>query len=306
MDGPAICVVGAANMDLISYVPRLPREGETLHGSRFQMGFGGKGANQAVMAAKLGGRVSMIAKVGHDAFGAGMRENFTSFGIDVTHVSVTDAAFSGVAPITVDSAGRNAIVIVTGANDLLTSAEVRAARATIARAAVLVCQLEIPVEISLAALAEARAVGVRTIVNPAPARADLPDDVYRLADVLCPNEGETEVLTGQPVATVQEVESAAATLLHRGCGAVTVTMGARGCLVVTATGATHLPVDPVTAVDTTGAGDAFVGSLAYLLGLGVDLVGAARRANRIAAQSVTRRGTQASFPLAAELPPGIL
>jgi len=306
VDGPAICVVGAANMDLISYVPRLPREGETLHGSGFQMGFGGKGANQAVMAAKLGGRVSMIAKVGHDAFGAGMRENLTSFGIDVTHVSTTDAAFSGVAPITVDSAGRNSIVIVTGANDLLTGAEVRAARETIARAAVLVCQLEIPVEISLAALAEARAAGVRTIVNPAPARPDLPDDVYRLADVLCPNEGETEVLTGKPVATVQEAESAAATLLERGCGAVTVTMGARGCLVVTAAGATHLPVDPVTAVDTTGAGDAFVGSLAYLLGLDFDLVGAARRANRIAALSVTRRGTQASFPLAGELPPGIL
>jgi len=306
VEEPTICVVGAANMDLISYVPRLPREGETLHGTRFQMGYGGKGANQAVMAAKLGARVSMVTKLGNDVFGAGTRDNFVHFGIDVTHVLTTDAAFSGVAPIAVDADGRNAIIIVTGANDLLTAAEIHAARETIAEAAVLVCQLEIPVDVTLAALAEARSAGVRTIFNPAPATADLPAEAYRLADLVCPNEGETELLTGCPVDTLPEAERAAAVLLGRGCGAVVLTLGARGCLVVTAEGATHLPVDPVPVVDTTGAGDAFVGSLAYLWARGFDLIDAARRASQVAALSVTGRGTQSSFPAAADLPPDLL
>lgn len=306
MTDPAICVVGAANIDLISYVPRLPREGETLHGTRFQMGYGGKGANQAVMAAKLGARVAVVTKLGHDVFGEGTLDNFGRFGIDTTHVHTTDAAFSGVAPIAVDAEGRNSIIIVTGANDLLTVEEIRAARSTIAASAVTVCQLEIPVELSLAALGEARAAGVRTIFNPAPARAELPTDAYRLADVFCPNESETELLTGQPVGTLAEAQAAAETLLDRGAGSIVLTLGARGCLVVTPAGCTHLPADPVEALDSTGAGDAFVGSLAYFLAAGRDLHDAAARANRIAAISVTGRGTQTSFPMASDLPAGIL
>ena len=174
-DRPVVCVVGACNMDLVSFVPRLPRMGETLHGSRFHMGFGGKGANQAVMAARLGADVSMIAELGQDIFGRDTLENFESVGIDTTHVHFTDEASTGVAPIAVDPDGENSIIIVMGANDLLTEEEIEAARAEIAAADVLVCQLEIPVEISLKALRVAREEGVATVFNPAPAREDLPD-----------------------------------------------------------------------------------------------------------------------------------
>jgi ribokinase len=306
MAAPSICVVGAANNDLISYVPRLPRVGETLHGTRFQMGYGGKGANQAVMAAKLGGRVSMVAKLGQDVFGDGTLANFRGWGVDTEHVSFTKDAFSGVAPIAVDSDGSNAIIIVTGANDLLSEEDVERARPAIAAASVVVCQLEIPLEITLAALRVAREEGVTTIFNPAPARSELPEEVYRLSDVLCPNEPETELLTNVSVAGDEDAHAAARELLERGAGSVILTLGERGCLVVTPDAEMHVPVKPVEAVDTTGAGDAFVGSLAYFLAAARKLVDAADRASRIAAISVQGRGTQTSFPVAADLPPGLL
>jgi ribokinase len=299
-----VCVVGASNIDLISYVPRLPRLGETLHGTRFQMGYGGKGANQAVMAAKLGARVVMVTKLGRDVFGDGTLENFREWGVDTEHVLFTEDAFSGVAPIAVAPDGSNSIIIVTGANDLLTEEEIERARPAIAASSVVVCQLEIPVEISLAALRVAREEGVTTIFNPAPARAELPEELYRLSDVLCPNEPETELLVGRPIAG--EEEAAARELLARGAGAVILTLGERGCLVVDRGEARHVPVEPVEAVDTTGAGDAFVGSLAYFLAQRRSLADAAERANRIAAVSVMGRGTQTSFPAAADLPDELL
>ncbi|MFH1723732.1 MAG: ribokinase [Elusimicrobiota bacterium] len=301
MDRPKICVVGACNLDLISYVPRLPRVGETLHGTRFHMGFGGKGANQAVMAAKLGGDVAMVAKLGDDVFGKDTLKNFESLGVDTRHVHLTDRAFSGVAPIAVDPEGRNSIIIVTGANDLLTEGEIEAGRRSIAAARILVCQLEIPLEVSLAALRIARQEGVRTIFNPAPARPDLPEELYRLSDVFCPNESETELLTGMPVGTPKEAEAAARVLVERGAGTVILTLGERGSLLVAGGGAEHVPVEPVKAVDTTGAGDAFVGSLAFFLASGTALPEAVRRANRVAALSVRSSGTQTSFPEAKDL-----
>jgi ribokinase len=301
MSGVAVCVVGAANIDLISYVPRLPRLGETLHGTRFQMGYGGKGANQAVMSAKLGARVSMVTKLGRDVFGEGTLANLREAGVDTEHVLFTDEAFSGVAPIAVDPDGNNSIIIVTGANDLLSEEEIERARPAIRAASVLVCQLEIPLEISLAALRVACEEGVTTIFNPAPARAELPEEIFRLSDVLCPNEPETELLTGRPAG-----EEAARDLLERGAGSVILTLGKRGCLVVTRDCTSHVGVEPVEAVDTTGAGDAFVGSLAYFLAAGKPLTEAAERANRIAAISVQGRGTQTSFPAARDLPRGLL
>jgi ribokinase len=293
---PKICVVGACNIDLISYVPRMPVIGETLHGTRFHMGFGGKGANQAVMAAKLGADVTMITKLGRDVFGENTLQNFQRFGIATQHVHFTANAFSGVAPIAVDPDGGNSIIIVTGANDLLTAAEIQAARADVAAAQVLVCQLEIPIELNLAALRLARAEEVKTIFNPAPARPELPDEVYRLSDVFCPNETETQLLTGMPVNTLEEAEAAARTLLARGAGAVILTLGQRGSLVVTAESAQHVPARAVKALDSTGAGDAYVGSLAYFLALGKPLREAAERAGAIATLSVLKSGTQTSFP----------
>jgi ribokinase len=298
---PAVCVVGAALVDLIAYVPRLPRVGETLHGTDFRTGNGGKGANQAVMAARLGARVTMVTRVGRDAFGAGMLENFRAQGIDTAHVLVIDDAPSGVAPIAVDPNGDNAIIIVTGANDRLTPDDVDRARPAIAAADVVVCQLEIPFEVSEAALRVAREEGTQTILNPAPAVADLAAEVYGLADVFCPNEPETELLLGRPLEAGAESD-AAAEFVARGAGSVVLTLGERGCLVYADGDPTLLPADVVAAVDTTGAGDAFVGSLAYFVARGETLVEAAARANRIAAISVQAPGTQTSFPSAADLP----
>ncbi len=306
MTQPKICVVGASNLDLISYVPRLPRIGETLHGTRFHMGYGGKGANQAVMAAKLGGDVAMVTKLGQDIFGENTLKNFQSWGIDTRHVLFTDQAFSGVAPIAVDPDGNNAIIIVTGANDLLTPEEIEAARPVIAAAQIVVCQLEIAVEITLAALRIARQEGVTTIFNPAPAQPTLPDELFQLSDIFCPNESETELLTGLAVSTIEEAETAARGLLERGAGMVILTLGERGSLLVNSDGSVHVPAQPVKALDTTGAGDAFVGSLGYFLAAGKPLTEAMRRANHIAAISVQSSGTQTSFPVAADLSPDLL
>ncbi|MDP8257607.1 MAG: ribokinase [Candidatus Alcyoniella australis] len=306
MDQPRICVVGACNIDLISYVPRLPVLGETLHGERFAIGFGGKGANQAAMAAKLGAAVSMVAKLGRDTFGEDTLANFKRLGIDTRHVVFTDQAFSGVAPIAVDAQGNNSIIIVTGANDLLTVDEVEAARDVIAASQVLVCQLESPLEISLAALRIAREHGVTTIFNPAPARAELPAECYQLSDVFCPNQSETELLTGLPAQSVEQAQIAARVLLERGAKSVILTLGEHGSLLVTADAVRHVPVQPVRAIDTTGAGDCFVGSLAFFMAAGQPLEEAIRRANTIASISVQSNGTQTSFPDIAQLPPGLI
>lgn len=296
---PAICVVGAALIDLISYVPRLPLPGETLHGIDFRIGYGGKGANQAVMAARLGARVAMVTRVGRDTFGDGMLENFRRMGVDVTHVAVDPETPSGVAPIAVEPAGENAIVIVTGANARMTVADIDAARGAIAAADVLVCQLEIPVEVTLAALRTAAAASTATVLNAAPA-ATLPTGALADVEVICVNESEAATLLGRAVGPGSEREAARA-LCRLGPHASVVTLGARGCAVASDGGEAILPAKQVEVVDTTGAGDAFVGALAYALAGGVPLVEAAARANAVAAMSVARRGTQTSFPSAADI-----
>ncbi|HEV8297159.1 MAG TPA: ribokinase [Acidimicrobiales bacterium] len=303
MSAPRICVVGSANIDLLAYAPRLPRLGETLPGDRFLQRFGGKGANQAVMAAKLGAQVAMVAKLGDDLFGREYLANLRDVGVDTTHVGVSAEASTGVAPIWVDeSSGNNAIIVVLGTNLLLSTADVDAARDAIASAQVVVSQWEVPIATVVAAFEIARAAGVTTVFNPAPAQGALPDEVFALTDILCPNESETESLTGLPVGSVEEVEAAARTLLARGAGRVICTLGSRGSLLVGRDEVVHVPTDPVQAVDTTGAGDAFVGSLAYFIGRGLTITDAMRRASRIAARSVLLPGAQTSFPSAADVP----
>jgi len=288
-------VVGAALIDLISYVPRLPAAGETLHGHEFRTGFGGKGANQAAMAAKLGARVSIVTRVGRDTFGDSMLENFRALGVDTSHVGVDESVSSGVAPIAVDPNGENAIVIVTGANARMTAADIERAREAIAAADVLVCQLEIPHDATLAALRIARDESTVAILNPAPAAIDLPHDVYELADVLCPNESEAALILGRQVGRGEEL-AAIRDLRSFGARAVVLTLGERGCAISTDGEELLVPAEPVAAVDTTGAGDAFVGTLAVGLALGERLSAAAIRANHVAAMSVRLPGTQASFP----------
>jgi ribokinase len=280
--------------------------GETLHGNRFHMGFGGKGANQAIMAAKLGGEVTMVSKLGQDVFGENTLKNFKSWGVNTQHVHFTDQAFTGVAPIAVDTEGNNSIIVVTGANDLLTGEEVEAARPAIAASSILVCQLEISLDINLAALRIAHEEGVKTIFNPAPARSEIPQEFYQLSDIFCPNETETELLTGMSVQSLKEAENAAKVLIERGAVSVILTLGERGSLLVTDATTEHVPVAPVKALDSTGAGDAFVGSLAFFLAAGKSLSDSLKRANGIAAVSVQSSGTQTSFPEAKDLPPEMM
>jgi ribokinase len=211
-----------------------------------------------------------------------------------------------VAPIFVDPAGNNAIVIVTGANDLLTDDEINDARPAMAEAGLVVCQLEIPVETTLKALRAARAEGARTVLNPAPARADLSDELLQLSDVFCPNQGEAGLLTGRQVRTADDAAKAAGALMNRGAASVVVTLGEQGCVVATAQATTHVPGVTVDAVDSTGAGDAFVGALAYLLADGKPLAASARFANEVAALSVLGKGTQSSFPDRGDLPDRVL
>jgi ribokinase len=297
---PNICVVGSTNMDLISRVPRLPRLGETLQGRSFHLGYGGKGANQAVMAAKLGAHVSMVARVGHDVFGEGMLRNFNVLGIDTTHVTVDETQSTGVAPIFVDDNAQNVIVIIAGANGTLAPADVQAARQTILASSTVVCQLEVPIETTLEAFRVARTGGVRTILNPAPA-AVLPAELLLLTDVCAPNETETEYLTGLTVRSAEDAVAAAHELLKRGPQTVIITMGERGVVCVDAHSTVHLDAIKVDAVDPTGAGDSFIGSLAVYLGEGLPMSQAVQKANAVAALSVTRIGSQISFPTRAEV-----
>ena len=301
MSPSRIVVIGAANLDLISYVPRLPRPGETLHGTEFRMGFGGKGANQAVMAARLGAPVTFITKLGCDTFGDQTLENLRNNHIDTRYVYRTNEASSGVAPIAVEADGTNAIIIVTGANDLLTVDEIEAARPLISSASLMVCQLEIPMELTRAALRLARKEGIPTLLNPAPAPEELPNDVYRNTDILCPNEEETHRLTGGEATDIQQAHESAEVLRSRGAETVVLTLGARGCLVLDETGAEHIPSSSVDVVDTTGAGDAFVGAMAFHLAQGTALREAAAKATHIASISVGAHGTQTSFPYPEDL-----
>jgi len=299
----SVCVVGASNVDLITYAPKLPALGETLPGDRFEQHFGGKGANQAVMAAKLGADVTMVTRLGDDNFGRDYLENFRRLGLDTSHVLITAGASTGLAPIWVEQAsGDNQIIVVLGANELLSADDVAAARDAITRSAVLVSQWECPLPTVRAALRIGRAAGVTTIFNPAPARGALPDDIYALCDFLCPNESETATLTGMPVATIDEVKRAARVLRDRGAGAVLVTLGRRGSMLVDDGSVARVPAPKVRAIDTTGAGDAFVGSFAFFLASGLEARDAQTRAGRVASVSVQHRGTQASFPRADELP----
>ena len=295
-----ITVVGSANIDLTFRAARLPRPGETVFGTGYARGFGGKGANQAVAAARLGARVSFVGRVGADEFGRATRDQLAGEGIDVSHLLTDPDRPTGTAAILVDDTGENAIVGVPGANLGLTPDDVRAAAGLLERTRILLAPCETMIETIQEAFRIADAAGVMCLLNPAPAR-ELPDELLRRVDVCVPNETELRLLTGRAADSLDEIGAAAELLRGRGAGTVIVTLGPRGALVVAADGRTHIPGVPVAAVDTSGAGDAFCGALAAYLLAGDPLVAAAGKANRAAALSVTRPGTQASFPRREEL-----
>ncbi|XP_076834391.1 ribokinase isoform X2 [Brachyhypopomus gauderio] len=248
-----IVVVGSCMTDLVSQAPRLPRAGETIHGHKFFIGFGGKGANQCVQAARLGAKTAMVCKVGNDFFGNSYIQNFKDNGVSTAFVEQTSEAATGAASIIVNAAGENAIVIVAGANMLLGAEELQRAQRALGGAKVLVCQLEVSPDVSLQALRTARQNHVKTIFNPAPAIPDLHADFYRASDIFCCNESEAELLTGEGVASVEEAGRVGRELLRRGCASVVITLGPQGCVVLQNTHPEpkHVPTSQVTARDTT-------------------------------------------------------
>jgi ribokinase len=290
-----IVVAGSLNMDLVAYAPRIPQPGETVIAGAFQTTPGGKGANQAVAAARLGAAVSMIGKTGTDAFGQELRQSLEAAGVRCRFVSRDADAPTGVALITVDATGQNSIVVASGANMQLSPADIDAAEDVIAAAGFLLLQLESPLETVTHAATVAQRHGVRVILNPAPARA-LPTELLQMVDVLIPNETETASLTGLPVETPQDAEVAGAALLARGVGAVIITLGARGALLVRDREAVHSPAFPVVAVDTTAAGDAFIGGLALALSEGQRVPEAMRWGCAAGAIAAARAGAQSSLP----------
>ena len=291
---PRIAVVGSANTDLITFSDTFPRPGETIFGQNFDLGFGGKGANQAIAARLCGAEVVMVARVGNDLFGEATIKNFASFGVDTTHVKIVPGVPTGVAPIFVDPSGQNRIIVVKGANDRLLPADVDAAAAQLRGVDTIILQFEIPLETIYHTVRFARANNIRCIVNPAPA---LPADLAQIAaaDYFIPNETEAELIGGQPVRTVEEAVACANALLRKGFRKVVLTLGARGSLLADKSGAVHVAPYAVTAVDSTGAGDAFIGSLAVFLAEGIAEREAVSRANLYAGLSTTRVGTQKSF-----------
>jgi len=295
-----ITVVGSANIDLTFRAQRLPRPGETVFGSHFFQGFGGKGANQAVAAARLGGRVAFVGKVGHDDFGRATREQLVSEGIDVTHLGTDPDRPTGTAAILVDDAGENAIVGVPGANLGLGPEDVQAAADLLRSSRIVLAPCETRIETLTEAFRIANAAGAMCLLNPAPAR-DLPEELLSGIDVCIPNESELRQLTGRPIDSIEDVAAAAQVLGAVGRARIIVTLGARGVLVWDASGWDHILGVSVATVDTSGAGDAFCGAFATYLAAGDSIIDAARKANEAAARSVMRPGTQASFPRVEEL-----
>jgi ribokinase len=298
-----ITVVGSANIDLTFRASQLPRPGETVFGTGFLQGFGGKGANQAVAAARLGARVAFVGKVGADDFGKATREQLMREGINVTHLGIDPDRPTGTAAILVDDAGENAIVGVPGANLGLTPDDARAAADLLRASTIVLAPCETMIETLTEAFRIASAAGRMCLLNPAPAR-ELPDELLRLVDVCVPNETELRQLTGRALDSLADVETAARELRARGPDSVIVTLGERGALIVGPGEPIHIAGVPVRAVDTSGAGDAFCGAFAAYLAEGDALTVAASKANRVAALSVMRPGTQVSFPRQEDLGSG--
>jgi len=291
-----ITIVGSLNMDLVIRSPRIPQPGETIIGSEFQTVPGGKGANQAVAAARLGGQVTIVGRVGEDTFADALLENLASTEIDATFVQRDRQAASGVALIVVDDHGENIIVVASGANMRMTEKDVEAAQAAIADSDVLLLQLEVPLPVVKRAAQIAQSHNVTVVLNPAPAR-ELPPDLLASVDVLVPNESETALLTGLPIGSQTELEKAATHILDSGVRSVVITLGKRGAFLASTDYESKIyEAFSVQPVDTTAAGDAFVAGLSVNYGAGKTLPDAIRWGNAAGAMAALRFGAQTSLP----------
>ncbi|MGI3747531.1 MAG: ribokinase [Janthinobacterium lividum] len=296
-----VVIVGSLNMDLVTRAPRLPRAGETLAGQSFVTVPGGKGANQAVAAARLGASVAMIGCVGDDAYGEQLRTALLAEGIDCQAVTRVTGESTGVALIVVDDNSQNAIVIVAGGNGHVTASVVDSFDALLSGADVIICQLEVPLDTVGHVLKRGHELGKTVILNPAPASGPLPGEWFAWIDYLIPNESEATALTGLPVDSTASADAAASALLKAGVSKVIVTLGEQGALFASASRSEHFPAPKVQPVDTTAAGDTFVGGFAAALADGKSESDAIRFGQVAAALSVTRSGAQPSIPTFAEV-----
>ena len=296
-----IAVCGSINIDVTAYSRMLPKPGETVHGHRYLTGLGGKGANQAAAAARLGHPTSFIGRVGTDRFGEEALARLAEFGVDLRHVAKDPTSLTGIAVINVADGGQNAITVVGGANMAMGAADVAAAGDDLDRARVLLLQLEIPVPASLAAAARAKARGATIVLDPAPAAGDLPDELFGLVDILTPNESETQTLTGILPHDEASARRAAQVLHERGTAAVVVKMGSRGAFASGQGRSALLPAFAVATVDTVAAGDCFNGGLAYALAGNKPLFDAVRFASAVGALSTTRLGAASAAPFLPEV-----
>lgn len=295
-----ITVIGSNMIDLITYLDRMPVEGETVEAPDFEMGFGGKGANQAVAASRLGSDVSMITMVGHDNFGKQQLANFQKTGIDTSCIGVGNKN-SGVAPIFVDPSSDNRIIVIKGANNELTPEVLDSFKTQIKNSKLIVLQQEIPLETNYHAIELADEFNVPVLLNPAPANKNLNIKYVSKVEFFSPNETELATLTGLPTNNLDEIKIAANALVEKGVGNVIVTIGSKGALWVSKEHNEIIPGKKVAAVDTTGAGDSFIGSFAHYFTEGESVPEALKHANEYAAVTVTKKGTQKSYPTKAEL-----
>jgi ribokinase len=291
----SVIVFGSINMDLVARTPRLPATGETITGHEFFTAPGGKGANQAVAAARLGTPTRMVGRVGGDGFGQELRHNLAEAGVDISQVLVDDSVSSGVAVIAVDDAAQNTIIIIPGANGQVGPADVNRLEAVLAGARVLLLQFEVPLTATIAAAQAARRTGVTVILDPAPV-VDIPAELYQGLDIITPNEIEAGQLVGFPVKTEADAARAARLLLERGVKTAVIKMGALGVFYSDGHSEAFFPAFPVKAVDTVAAGDAFNGGLATALVAGHDLATAVAWGAAVGALSATKAGAQPSLP----------
>jgi ribokinase len=297
-----VCVIGSSNLDFTVSVPRLPGVGETVSGGTLMTSPGGKGANQAVAASRLGADVAFVTLLGADAMGDRLARTLTEAGLPAAPIGRTTEAATGVALIAVDPEGRNQIAVAPGANHRLTPERVRSHLPLVERADVVLLQLETPIETVRWALGEARRLGKRTVLNPAPARVlPLPPGLLALVDYLTPNEIEAGLLTDREVRSPADAEAAGRALVTRGVGTVVVTLGAAGAIAVGSGGAVRVPAFPVAAIDTVGAGDAFSGGLAASLAAGAPIEDALHIASAAAGLTCTRPGAVDALPTREEV-----
>ncbi|KAH0944763.1 hypothetical protein HN011_004092 [Eciton burchellii] len=300
-----IVVVGSCMIDFTCFAPRFPKPGETIMGNKFERRYGGKGANQCIAAAKLGASTALVASLGYDTFAQEYLKILRKEGLNVSHVKIQSDKFSGIAQITVTEAGENSIIIVPGANKSLSTEDVDSAGDVIRSANVLLCQFEIPLEITLHALKLHRGHGI-SIVNGALAIKDFDEEILRQCDIFCINETEAEIITDIRPIDLSNVQRVTDKLLAKGGNMIILTLGSLGAVYASKANrnVTHIPVAKVDPVDTTGAGDAFLGALAFFKAyypqLSMDQC--IRRACAIATQSVLKFGTHESFPTRSELP----